>query len=64
MIIKGTNTEPVAGISPYDAPKFDSENKIINKCNLCYSGLTEDPLNINTLISKTFNSEKNEKKRG
>jgi Fe-S-cluster-containing dehydrogenase component len=129
MIIKGTNTEPVEGISPYDAPKFDSENKIINKCNLCYSGLTEgrqpacssscptgalefgvlsepksdqyfpwfpekmlnpalvftarrnenslkiipdrilfyidfDPLNINTLISKTFNSEKNEKKRG
>jgi len=26
---------------PYDAPKFDTENKIIAKCNLCYSGLIE-----------------------
>jgi Fe-S-cluster-containing dehydrogenase component/DMSO reductase anchor subunit len=26
---------------PYDAPKFDSENKTIAKCNLCYSGLIE-----------------------
>jgi DMSO reductase anchor subunit/ferredoxin len=26
---------------PYDAPKFDTANKIIAKCNLCYSGLIE-----------------------
>jgi Fe-S-cluster-containing dehydrogenase component/DMSO reductase anchor subunit len=26
---------------PYDAPKFNSENRTIAKCNLCYSGLIE-----------------------
>jgi Fe-S-cluster-containing dehydrogenase component len=26
---------------PYDAPKFDDKKKIIGKCNLCYSELTE-----------------------
>ena len=26
---------------PYDAPKFDDKKKVIGKCNLCYSGLTE-----------------------
>jgi Fe-S-cluster-containing dehydrogenase component len=26
---------------PYDAPRFDPENKIINKCNLCYSRLID-----------------------
>lgn len=26
---------------PYDAPKFDSLKKIISKCNLCYTGLSE-----------------------
>ena len=29
---------------PYDAPKFDTENRIIGKCNLCYSGLIEGRL--------------------
>jgi Fe-S-cluster-containing dehydrogenase component len=29
---------------PYDAPKFDSENRIIGKCNLCYPGLIEGRL--------------------
>jgi len=29
---------------PYDAPKFDSANRIIGKCNLCYSGLIEGRL--------------------
>ncbi len=24
---------------PYDAPKFDARNKVIGKCNLCYTGL-------------------------
>jgi Fe-S-cluster-containing dehydrogenase component/DMSO reductase anchor subunit len=26
---------------PYDAPKFDTRKKVIGKCNLCYTGLTE-----------------------
>ncbi len=26
---------------PYDAPKFDMENRVIGKCNLCYSGFNE-----------------------
>jgi Fe-S-cluster-containing dehydrogenase component/DMSO reductase anchor subunit len=29
---------------PYDAPKFDSANRIIGKCNLCYKGLYENRL--------------------
>ena len=29
---------------PYDAPKFDSEKRVIGKCNLCYSILTEGGL--------------------
>ena len=29
---------------PYDAPKYDITNKIIGKCNLCYSGLIEGRL--------------------
>lgn len=29
---------------PYDAPKFDTGNRIIGKCNLCYSGLIEGRL--------------------
>jgi Fe-S-cluster-containing dehydrogenase component/DMSO reductase anchor subunit len=26
---------------PYDAPKFDIENRVIGKCNLCYGSLSE-----------------------
>jgi DMSO reductase anchor subunit/ferredoxin len=26
---------------PYDAPKFDTENRTISKCNLCFEGLKE-----------------------
>jgi Fe-S-cluster-containing dehydrogenase component len=26
---------------PYDAPKFDSETRVIGKCNLCYKSLVE-----------------------
>ena len=29
---------------PYDAPKFDTEKRIIGKCNLCYTGLIEGRL--------------------
>jgi Fe-S-cluster-containing dehydrogenase component/DMSO reductase anchor subunit len=29
---------------PYDAPKFDSKNRIITKCSLCYNALTEGGL--------------------
>jgi Fe-S-cluster-containing dehydrogenase component len=29
---------------PYDAPKFDEKKRIIEKCNLCYSGLIEGRL--------------------
>jgi anaerobic dimethyl sulfoxide reductase subunit B (iron-sulfur subunit) len=29
---------------PYDAPKFDSETRVIGKCNLCNSGLKEGHL--------------------
>jgi Fe-S-cluster-containing dehydrogenase component/DMSO reductase anchor subunit len=28
-------------ICPYDAPKFDTGNRIMEKCNLCYSGIIE-----------------------
>ena len=27
---------------PFDAPRWDSENKVIGKCHLCYSNLGED----------------------
>jgi Fe-S-cluster-containing dehydrogenase component/DMSO reductase anchor subunit len=27
---------------PYDAPRFDSKNRVIIKCNLCYSSLAEN----------------------
>lgn len=29
---------------PYDAPKFQNENKVIGKCNLCYAALSEGRL--------------------
>jgi Fe-S-cluster-containing dehydrogenase component len=29
---------------PYDAPKFDTEKRIIGKCNLCYTGFIEGRL--------------------
>ncbi len=29
---------------PYDAPKFNDENKTVGKCNLCYAGLKEGRL--------------------
>jgi anaerobic dimethyl sulfoxide reductase subunit B (iron-sulfur subunit) len=29
---------------PYDAPKYDKMNRIIGKCNLCFSGFTEGRL--------------------
>jgi Fe-S-cluster-containing dehydrogenase component/DMSO reductase anchor subunit len=31
-------------ICPYDAPKFDAEKRIMGKCNLCYSGMSEGRL--------------------
>jgi Fe-S-cluster-containing dehydrogenase component/DMSO reductase anchor subunit len=38
---------------PYDAPKFDTIKRVIGKCNLCYSGLTEGRLPACTIACPT-----------